>query len=150
MKIWPADIWNFFMIFEFLGLMANLFPKMRSLNCLVLGLLCRRKIHFDIEMIVRKKLSGKILKKCLKNEKKFIGCYSMSNLPTFPKVLPATMIINIDNIHWVALVLTDKNCISFSHIKGLVLKTSYILETILDSLVEKLSLVFYHFLDTKL
>ena len=64
-------------------------------------------------MIVRKKLSGKILKKCLKNEKKFIGCYSMSNLPTFPKVLPATMIINIDNIHWVALVLTDKNCFYF-------------------------------------
>ena len=46
----------------------------------------------------------------------FYGCYLVSNLPSFPKLLPATMLIKTINHelnHWSALILLKDKCFYF-------------------------------------
>ena len=54
----------------------------------------------------------------LKDQKGFLGCFASDNLPTFPKSLPASLIINTHKKsqpgeHWLALVLTKRKCFYF-------------------------------------
>ena len=58
------------------------------------------------------------IKKFLAKEKHFMGCYPCDKLPTFPKKLPRSLIVNTDSVqrpgdHWVALVFTEKECFYF-------------------------------------
>ena len=58
------------------------------------------------------------IEKYLKDQKGFLGCFASDNLPTFPKSLPASLIINTHKKsqpgeHWLALVLTKSKCLYF-------------------------------------
>ena len=50
----------------------------------------------------------------LKSCSNFLGCFPLDQLPSFPKRLPASMIINTDTSnengdHWLGLILNKKN-----------------------------------------
>jgi hypothetical protein len=52
------------------------------------------------------------------NKKDFLGCFPLDRLPPFPTQFPKSIIINTDKstlpgTHWVALVLTEKECYYF-------------------------------------
>ena len=54
----------------------------------------------------------------LQNVKHFLGCFPLDSLPPFPTTFPKSMIINTQastqtGEHWVALVLTEKQCYYF-------------------------------------
>ena len=54
----------------------------------------------------------------LRDEKGFLGCFAYDDLPPFPKILPASMIINTHEKnqpgeHWLGLVLTRTKCFYF-------------------------------------
>ena len=54
----------------------------------------------------------------LKDQKGFLGCFASNDLPSFPKHLPASLIINTHKKnqpgeHWLALVLTKHKCFYF-------------------------------------
>ena len=58
------------------------------------------------------------IEKYLKDQKGFLGCFASDDLPTFPKSLPASLIINTHKKsqpgeHWLALVLTKRKCFYF-------------------------------------
>ena len=60
------------------------------------------------------KTTAKTLNYWLQSDGTFLGCYSKSNLPDFPSnTTEAAMIINTENEHWVAIVLTDTECFYF-------------------------------------
>ena len=68
----------------------------------------------------------------LKDQKGFLGCFASDNLPTFPKSLPASLIINTHKKsqpgeHWLALVLTKHKCFYFDSF-GLPIVEEYILK----------------------
>ena len=51
----------------------------------------------------------------LKDQKGFLGCFASDDLPSFPKKLPASLIINTHKKnqpgeHWLAIVLTKQKC----------------------------------------
>ena len=69
-------------------------------------------------MIIKKKITASSLKQYLWEEKNFLGFFPSFSLPTIvPSSLPATMIINIDNEHWVGLILTIKYCFYFDSLE---------------------------------
>ena len=54
----------------------------------------------------------------LKDQKGFLGCFASDDLPSFPKKLPASLIINTHKKnqpgeHWLAIVLTKHKCFYF-------------------------------------
>ena len=54
----------------------------------------------------------------LKDQKGFLGCFASDDLPSFPKKLPASLIINTHKKnqpgeHWLAIVLTKNKCFYF-------------------------------------
>ena len=54
----------------------------------------------------------------LKDQKGFLGCFASNDLPSFPKQLPASLIVNTHKKnqpgeHWLALVLTKQKCFYF-------------------------------------
>ena len=60
--------------------------------------------------------TSKQIEEYLKSDDNFLGCYPHSELPPFPSILPKSIIINTDSgrgEHWVALVLTKKQCFYF-------------------------------------
>ena len=64
-------------------------------------------------------LSSLDIKNLLLNHKTFMGCYPCNRLPPFPKKqLPRSLIVNTDQSHesgnhWIAMILTRKNCLYF-------------------------------------
>ena len=60
--------------------------------------------------------SVETIHQCLKDQTNFMGCYSSTNLPQFPKHLPCSLIINVKTNavkHWVGLLLTHAECFFF-------------------------------------
>ena len=58
------------------------------------------------------------IEKYLKDQKGFLGCFASDDLPSFPKQLPASLIINTHKKnepgeHWLAIVLTKQKCFYF-------------------------------------
>ena len=54
----------------------------------------------------------------LQMKKNFLGCFPCNQLPSFPKLLPKSMVVNTDKAgesgeHWVALFLTKNECLYF-------------------------------------
>ena len=73
----------------------------------------------------------------LKDQKGFLGCFASDDLPTFPKSLPASLIINTHKKsqpgeHWLALVLTKHKCFYFDSFGAPILE-----ETIVSYLQQK-------------
>lgn len=57
------------------------------------------------------------IEKHLKRKRRFLGCFSKNNLPRFPSVLPASIIINDENPnekHWIAIQLLPDKCLYFN------------------------------------
>lgn len=48
----------------------------------------------------------------LKDCEHFLGCFSISNLPNFPKTIPSSLILNLKG-HWVAVMLLEETCLYF-------------------------------------
>ena len=56
------------------------------------------------------------IEEILKDSNHFLGCFSKSNLPPFPKIFPKGLIINNNDKefpHWIAIVLLENNCLYF-------------------------------------
>lgn len=53
------------------------------------------------------------IEKYLQNYDHFLGCFSKSNLPSFPTKFPSTIIINDNKEHWVSVVLFENKCFYF-------------------------------------
>ena len=54
----------------------------------------------------------------LKESQSFLGCFAIDMLPPFPKLLPASLIVNTDTSggsgeHWLALILHKDECFYF-------------------------------------
>ena len=68
----------------------------------------------------------------LKDQKGFLGCFASDNLPTFPKSLPASLIINTHKKsqpgeHWLALVLTKHKCFYFDSFGAPILEETIVI-----------------------
>ena len=58
------------------------------------------------------------IEQILLSKKDFLGCFPLDKLPPFPTKFPKSMIVNTHKSnqpgeHWVALILTKKDCFYF-------------------------------------
>ena len=72
------------------------------------------------------------IEKYLKDQKGFLGCFASDDLPTFPKSLPASLIINTHKKsqpgeHWLALVLTKRKCFYFDSFGAPILEETIVI-----------------------
>ena len=72
------------------------------------------------------------IEKYLKDQKGFLGCFASDDLPTFPKSLPASLIINTHKKsqpgeHWLALVLTKHKCFYFDSFGAPILEETIVI-----------------------
>ena len=72
------------------------------------------------------------IEKYLKDQKGFLGCFASDDLPTFPKLLPASLIINTHKKsqpgeHWLALVLTKRKCFYFDSFGAPILEETIVI-----------------------
>ena len=54
----------------------------------------------------------------LQTSRNFLGCFPIDELPSFPKRMPASLIVNTDistgpGVHWLALALEEDKCYYF-------------------------------------
>ena len=63
-------------------------------------------------------MNSREIEKILHSEKSFMGCFAFDNLPKFPKLFPAKIIINTGSVnsegdHWISMIMTSKICLYF-------------------------------------
>ena len=63
-------------------------------------------------------MNSREIEKFLLSENNFIGCFAYNNLPHFPKNSQVKVIINTGSVntegdHWVAMIITNKECFYF-------------------------------------
>ena len=54
----------------------------------------------------------------LQESTNFLGCFALDMLPSFPKYLPSSLIVNTDSskgvgVHWLALLFLKNKCLYF-------------------------------------
>ena len=65
-----------------------------------------------------KKMWSTEIEDILQTSDNFLGCFPLDELPPFPQILPASIIVNTDisteiGNHWLALVLDESECFYF-------------------------------------